>query len=369
MSDPADLYIGLMSGTSVDGIDAALVQFEPSFKLLSAHCGQYPDTLRAEILNLCQPAANEVQRIAQIDGVIADCFANAASELITSNNRHLIKAIGSHGQTVRHHPELGYSMQIGDPSRIAERTGVTTVGQFRQRDLAAGGQGAPLVPAFHAALFRKPDAERFILNIGGMANITHLPGNPKSPVTGFDTGPGNVLLDGWIEKHLQQPFDLDGQWAASGDRIETLLQRLMDEPFFAAAAPKSTGRERFNLAWLESQLSDEFSTSAPQDVQATLLALTAKSTADAIKKQSQQPDFEVYICGGGARNSALINAIKAELPEHKVALTSELGLDPDWVEAAAFAWLAWRCLSQQSGNLPEVTGAEGPRILGAIYPA
>ncbi len=369
MSQQSDLYIGLMSGTSVDGIDAALVQFEPDFKVLATHCAQYPDDLRVKILKLCAPAADEINRIAEIDQAIADCFAHSANLISTPEYQAQIKAIGSHGQTIRHVPEQGYSLQIGDPSRIAEKTGITTIGQFRQRDLSAGGQGAPLVPAFHAALFHKANTERFILNIGGMANITHLPANPHHKVTGFDTGPGNVLLDSWIEKHQQQAFDADGQWAEQGTVIQPLLQRLLDEPYFSNPPPKSTGRERFNLNWLETQLGDRFSNAAPQDVQATLLSLTAKSTADAIKKQSEQPSYEVYICGGGARNHALIKAIKAEMPEQKIALTDELGLDPDWVEAAAFAWLAWRCLSSQSGNLPEVTGAKGPRILGAIHPA
>ncbi|MFW1677208.1 anhydro-N-acetylmuramic acid kinase [Pontibacter sp. JAM-7] len=370
MNPQADLYIGLMSGTSVDGIDAALVQFEPSFKLLATHSCAFPSDIHAEILALCLSGANEIDRMAQLDLRIADCFAQAAAPLISKRASHqTIRAIGSHGQTIRHRPELGFSLQIGEPSRIAEKSGITTVGHFRQRDLSAGGQGAPLVPAFHAALFSKPGQERFILNLGGMANITHLPGRTDQSVTGFDTGPGNVLLDSWTLQHLQQPFDRNGDWAATGKAIPPLLTIMLSEPYFSAPAPKSTGREQFNTGWLEqAQARADLTDARAEDIQATLLQLTAQTACDAIQSQALSNQYEVFVCGGGAHNRTLMQAIREQLPAQRVSSTMSLGLDPDWVEAVAFAWLAWRCINKQSGNIPEVTGAAGNRILGAIYP-
>jgi anhydro-N-acetylmuramic acid kinase len=366
----APWYIGLMSGTSLDAIDAVLVRFTPSFQLCAHHSEPLPAALRQRILQLTQPGDDEIERLGRLDTALGAVFAEAALTLLrqTGLEAGAVAAIGSHGQTIRHRPEAGFSLQIGDPNTIAERTGITTVADFRRRDLAAGGQGAPLVPAFHAALFRTTAADRVIANLGGMANITVLPADPMGPVLGYDTGPANVLLDGWNEQNRRGRYDEGGAWAATG-RVDTrLLDTLLAHPFFQAKPPKSTGRETFNPNWLNGVLARLRPRPAPEDVQATLLELTAITLCDAIRRH-RLPSPELYLCGGGCHNDRLRQRIQARLPDHRIDSTAALGLAPDWVEASAFAWLAMRTLQQQSANLPEVTGAKGPRILGTICPA
>jgi anhydro-N-acetylmuramic acid kinase len=362
-------YIGLMSGTSVDGIDAALVTIPVNGKLalLATHQHPLPATVRDAIQALMQPGPNEIEREGELDVQLGRLFAVATHALLAKSGvgASRVRAIGSHGQTIRHRPHAPYpfSRQIGNPSVIAEDTGITTVADFRARDLAAGGEGAPLVPAFHRWLFRKPGVHRAIVNIGGIANITWLPASENSAVLGFDTGPGNTLLDQWIARHHNEPYDRDGAWAASGHVQKDLLAQLLADAYFANAPPKSTGREHFNLAWLERQLAGKL---APEDIQATLAELTAASIAQGLKLLPEKIG-EIFICGGGSHNRHLLARLRALLPGIPAATTAILGLDPDWVEAAAFAWLAHQTLAGHTGNLPSVTGARHPVLLGGIY--
>ena len=362
-------YIGLMSGTSVDGIDAALVSFpiNGQLTLLATHQHPLPDALRDAIQALMQPGPNEIEREGELDVQLGRLFAEATKSLLAKSgvSAASIRAIGSHGQTIRHCPHATYpfTRQIGNPSVVAEDTGITTVADFRARDLAAGGQGAPLVPAFHRWLFRKSGVNRAIVNIGGIANITWLPATGSSSVLGFDTGPGNTLLDQWVARHRGELYDREGAWAASGCVQEALLARLMADDFFTKVPPKSTGREHFNLGWLEQRLADRL---APEDVQATLAELTATSIAQGLNSLPERID-EIYICGGGHHNRHLLARLRAQLPGIPLATTEALGLDPDWVEATAFAWLAHQTLAGHAGNLPSVTGARHPALLGGIY--
>ncbi len=357
-----NIFLGLMSGTSADGIDAVAARIEGGRVTTLGHvyCA-YPAPLRAELLALMASGADEIERMGRASVLLADAYAEAIERLIekTGLARTDIVAVGLHGQTIRHRPEHGFSLQLNQPARVAERTGLTVVADFRSRDLAAGGQGAPLVPAFHAAMFRGLEP-RAVVNIGGMANVTLLPaeGDP-APVIGFDTGPGNCLLDAWCERHRGESFDRDGAWAASGRVHASLLSQLLADPYFARPAPKSTGREHFHLAWLDEHLAT-FPGLPPEDVQASLLALTAETILAATAGRP------LYVCGGGAYNRALMNVFAQRTAVHS---TAELGIDPMQVEALAFAWLAARCLAGEPGNLPEVTGAQGLRVLGAIYPA
>lgn len=370
-----NLYVGLMSGTSVDGIDAALVAipdhspFRP--RLLHARFEAMPPGLRERILAICLPADNEIDRLGMLDVELGEHFAASALELLREAGvaPARVRAIGSHGQTVRHRPgkHHPFTLQIGDAHVIAERTGITTVADFRRRDIAAGGQGAPLVPAFHDAVFSEPGRARMVVNIGGMANVTWLPGSRDEGVNGFDTGPGNVLLDAWHERHRGHRFDRDGAWAASGRIHDSLLARLLADPYFKEPPPKSTGRERFSIDWIDEQLALLDAECTPADVQATLAEVTARSIADAIRARA--PAAEVFLCGGGAHNSHLRHRIGAALPDCRVASTDAIGIDPDWVEAMAFAWLAHSTLEGKPGNLPAVTGARRAVVLGAIHPA
>lgn len=366
-------YIGLMSGTSLDAIDAVLVSFDDNQPVLHRAIN-FPldETLRKDILALCTPGDNEIERMGQLDIVLGKTFAKAVQQLLKESNVDVsqVRAIGSHGQTIRHRPgsdkEKGFTLQIADPNTIAELTGITTVADFRRRDMAAGGQGAPLVPAFHAAVFgTSENTPRVILNIGGMANVTLL--STDSPASGFDTGPGNVLMDGWIQQHQQKPFDHNGQWAASGSTNTPLLDALLKDDFFQLAPPKSTGREHFNPAWLQQHLDAFAHTLAPADVQTTLSELTAVSICDAVKKYAGE-NVGLVVCGGGARNSDLMQRIAKNLPAATVKTTDDFGLPAEWVEAVAFAWLARETLENRAGNLPAVTGAQRPVILGGIYP-
>lgn len=367
-SSPHELYLGLISGTSADGIDAALVRFEPRLELLAAKTTPYPAALRERILALAvSNAAMTLDDYGALDVEIGACFADAALSLLrdTGTDRVDIAAIGSHGQTVRHRPfgEHPFTLQAGDPSVIAERTRITTVADFRRADVAAGGQGAPLLPALHAALFAAPDATRVILNLGGIANVTIL--EPGQDVLGFDTGPANCLLDAWALRHLQTPRDENGVWARSGRVDRDLLDAWLRDPYFSAPPPKSTGREHFNLDWLDARLP---ATYAPAHVQATLLAFSATSIAAAIRKHAPKAR-ETFACGGGVHNASFMDALSQALAPATVQSTLALGLDPDYVEAAGFAWLARARLAGLPGNLPSVTGARGPRVLGAIHAA
>lgn len=369
------LYIGLMSGTSLDSVDAVAVDISPDHcTLIAAESYPLPAAARQQILQLTQPGDNEIEQMGLLDLELGNIFASATNQLITEHqlDRAEIQAIGSHGQTIRHRPGTGtpgFTLQIGDPNTIAERTGITTVADFRRRDMAAGGQGAPLVPAFHQALFQHETQPRLLVNIGGMSNITVLPAGEQPGLMGYDTGPGNVLLDSWVQYKLDKSYDRDGSWAASGRIHQPLLNTLLALPFFQLPAPKSTGREQFNLGWLQQQLSSLNQQPCAADVQATLLEYTAITLSDAIKQHTDWQHYQIYLCGGGAHNSALKQRITALLAPAKVDTTASLGVDPDWVEAIAFSWLAYRTLTGMSGNLSAVTGASGERILGGIYPA
>lgn len=364
----APIFIGLMSGTSLDSIDAVAVRFEPTFELIASHSEPIPATIHAATLALFNPGDNEIERVGRLDLALAELFATAVENLIRQHSlkRSDIAAIGSHGQTIRHRPNAHFTLQIGDPNLIAERTGITTVADFRRRDMAAGGQGAPLVPAFHSALFRQPEQNRILVNIGGMSNLTILDADLDKPVLGYDTGPGNVLMDSWIMQHQQKSYDRDGQWAATGAVIPQLLQTMLALPYFSETPPKSTGREQFNHHWIEQQVAALETQPLPEDVQATLLELTARSIADAINNH-QLNNVQVFICGGGSYNQQLKARLATLLAPNYLGTTTDLNLNPDWVEAAAFAWLAYRTLNHQSGNEPGVTGAAGYRPLGAIY--
>lgn len=361
----AELYIGLMSGTSLDGVDAALVQIgDGELQFLSSAYQPYPEDVRAAALALHAPGPDDLHHASLLSNRVAELYAQAVAELLESAGteaRH-IKAIGAHGQTVRHNPAAGYTLQLINPALLAERCGITTIADFRSRDIAAGGQGAPLVPAFHDAMLRHPSEHRVVLNLGGIANITDLA--PGRPTRGFDTGPGNMLLDAWIQQQRGLSYDENGAWGATGKAREGLLTRLLNHPYLQQSPPKSCGREEFNLAWLESCLD---SSDGATDVQASLLELSARSIADAIRTHCGKPDT-LLACGGGARNLELMAALARNLPDTRVSTTDSAGLDGDSLEAIAFAWLAQRTMHGLSGNLPEVTGARGERILGAIYP-
>jgi anhydro-N-acetylmuramic acid kinase len=361
-----ELYIGLMSGTSVDGIDAALVDFESSKpQLLATHFEKMPSELRKTILEICQPGLNEINRMGELDVVLGKQFAKTVNLLLEKNNISAseIRAIGSHGQTIRHHPDKHFTLQVGDPNVIAAETGITTIADFRRRDMAYGGQGAPLVPAFHQSVFADKNVNRVIVNIGGIANITLLPANLSRPTSGFDTGPGNTLLDAWAEIHLQKPCDEQGIWASQGKVNTNLLNNLLNDPFFKLPAPKSSGREYFNLSWLESYLSLEAISAV--DVQTTLVELTATSIINEIKAHLNSG--ELLVCGGGIHNQFLMQRLKWIGSTYHIESTQKLGIDPDWVEAVAFAWLAKQTIDKKPGNLTEVTGANKNTILGGVY--
>jgi anhydro-N-acetylmuramic acid kinase len=360
-----ELYVGLMSGTSLDGIDAALVRFQDDMPTCTAtHYQSYPDELKQDILALHGTGSDELNRACLVGNRLAQEYAAAVHALLRTAqvDSDAVRALGCHGQTIRHAPRLGYTVQINNPALLAELTGIAVVADFRSRDIAAGGEGAPLVPAFHAAVFRRRDRHRVIANIGGIANLTNLA--PGAPTTGFDCGPGNMLLDAWVQRHRGIPYDAGGRWAASGQVLPALRTRLLAHPFFAASPPKSCGREEFGLPWLDSCVGGD---EAPEDVQATLVALTARGIADGMRKWCGQAE-ELFLCGGGAHNQALRSGLATELPGVRIGTTDELGLPADWVEATAFAWLARCRLVGLPGNLPEVTGARGPRVLGALYP-
>lgn len=369
MAQP-EFYLGLISGTSADGIDVALTSFDPTPSLHGALTHPYSSATRDRILALAQGDGRiPLDELGALDVEIARTFAHAANALLSREGiaPSAITALGSHGQTVRHRPgqALPYTLQLGDPNVIAESTGITTVADFRRRDMAAGGQGAPLAPAFHAAMLPRDARTRVVLNLGGIANVTILPASPQLPVTGFDTGPASCLLDAWAQRQLGQAFDAGGAFAAGGTPDAGLLERLLADPYFLMPPPKSTGREVFHLTWLQAHLHGQ--AIAPADVQATLLALTARSIGAAVRAQAGDAN-EVLVCGGGVRNPVLMRAIAGELAPIRVASTATRGIDPDFVEAMLFAWLAReRLASRAVENLCHVTGARGARVLGAVY--
>ena len=372
-------FIGLMSGTSMDGIDGVLARFAPRLQVLAHAHVPLPAGFVAEALALNQPGANELHRAALLANALAEQQAQLVERLLAGAglDAAAVAAIGSHGQTVRHRPGefdgTGYTLQVNQPALLAERTGIDVIADFRARDIAAGGQGAPLVPAFHAAVFGAAHVPRAVLNLGGIANLSLLaPGRDAAPATlraGFDSGPANLLMDGWCQRHLGAACDVDGRWAAGGRVDAALLARLLAEPYFHQPGPKSTGRDRFHLGWLDAHLAALAGPApAPQDVQATLLELTARTATDALRAEAPATR-ELLVCGGGAFNAALMARIAALWPEGPVASTATAGLPPDQVEATAFAWLAWRFTQGLPGNDPVATGARGPRVLGARYPA
>jgi anhydro-N-acetylmuramic acid kinase len=354
-----------MSGTSLDGVDAALVDLRSRPLLLGAVFAPYPAKLKAALLALHEPSANELHRASRVGIRLSALYAAAVGRLLRKCGvaAQSVRAIGCHGQTVRHVPASGYTVQLGSPAWLAARAGIPVVADFRSGDIAAGGQGAPLVPAFHAELFRNSRVHRVIVNLGGIANLTDLP--CRGPVTGFDTGPGNVLLDAWMDLRFGKDLDRGGALASRGRVIEPVLKVLLRDAYFRRSPPKSTGRDYFNLDWLRGF---GVTRHRPEDVQATLAELTARSLGRAVARFCSGVR-EIYLCGGGARNRDLVGRIARALPGIEVASTVRLGVHPDWVEAMAFAWLAQRRLRREAGNLPEVTGARKAQILGAIYAA
>lgn len=365
---PRQLYAGVMSGTSLDGVDAVVADFAPAngqpCALLGAAHLPFSPPLAAELLALQRPGPDELARAARAANALADTCADAIAAALdrAAIPARDVLAAGVHGQTLRHHPDEGWTVQLNNAARIAERSGITVVADFRSRDVAAGGQGAPLVPAFHAALFRGA-THRVIVNIGGIANLTDLP--VRGEVRGFDTGPGNVLLDLWHVRHRGGAYDRDGGWARSGQVDPALLTVLLAEPFFRRSPPKSTGRDLFHAGWLDAKLVGR--SVAPEDVQATLTVLTARTIGDAVRGHCADAT-EALICGGGAKNAALMEALAVALAPRKVATTAASGVAVEHVEALAFAWLARETFAGRPGNLPAVTGARGLRVLGAIYP-
>jgi anhydro-N-acetylmuramic acid kinase len=363
-----------MSGTSVDAIDSALVRFgDDGLELIATHEHIIPPEIKTQIAAISHAGDNEIERLGVLDRELGLLFAKATMQLLESANTppQQVRAIGSPGQTIRHRPpssasspSKSFSLQIGDPNTIAENTGVTTVADFRRRDIASGGEGAPLAPGFHAVAFARPNVIRAIINIGGIANATFLVGTDLR--MGFDTGPGNTLLDHWILGKRAEPYDCNGQWAATGQVNTVLLDRLLFHPYFKKGGPRSTGKEDFNLPWLEHNLvtMEEI---APEDVQATLVEFTCTSITRAIE-QSLLAVSEVYVCGGGAHNTHLMERLQSQLAPATVQSTAAIGIEPDWVEAATFAWLAKQTLEGLPGNSSVVTGAAGLRVLGGIYP-
>jgi anhydro-N-acetylmuramic acid kinase len=368
-----DLYIGLMSGTSLDGIDAILARFEnEQVMVLDALCLPLTSNLKDEIKSLINPGDNEINRLMDLDIQLGKTFSEAVNELVKKAKitKENIIAIGSHGQTIRHFPTTKNptTLQIGDPNTIAERTGITTVADFRRRDMAVGGQGAPLVPAFHEQIFRHATKNRVILNLGGIANITILPADTSKPVTGFDTGPANTLINHWIQQQQNKNFDDGGKWASTGQTNQNFLEQLLDDDFFKLTPPKSTGTEYFNANWLTQKLK-AFPFLPSEDVQASLTSFTAKTISDAINQYASKVAKvdEIIICGGGVHNDFLLQQLKQDFSNVEINSSVKYGLDPDYIEATAFAWFAKQTMSHQTGNLPDVTGARKKVILGGIY--
>ena len=355
-----------MSGTSLDGIDTALLDLSGAKPiLLATHYQTYSADLIEALLALHLPAHNELHHSQLVSQQLAQAYATATRALLREANidAKQVRAIGCHGQTIRHCPDAAYTIQLGNAALLAELSGICVVSDFRSRDIAAGGQGAPLVPAFHDKMLRHPEKHRVIVNIGGISNLTNLA--PGKPTSGFDCGPGNLLMDAWIKLHHGKPYDKNGAWASSGKVIPALLQSMLAEPYLHTPPPKSSGRDLFNMAWLKQKLNGQ---ELPVDVQATLLALTTHTISTSIMEHCQGAE-EIYVCGGGAHNAALLDQLQHMLGKANVQLTDHLGIDADWLEAIAFAWLAQQTMHGKPANLPQATGARHPCILGAIYQA
>ena len=372
MAKSENLFLGMMSGTSLDGIDTVLIRClddEGIPELLATNFQPIDDQTKNDLLDLCNASEVKIQTLGQLDTKMGHVFAKAALNLLqsTKTKPNEIRAIGCHGQTIHHSPNGSYpfTMQIGDPNLISELTGITTIADFRRRDIAAGGQGAPIAPLFHRLIFKSDKQSRAVLNLGGIANITLL--DPKRSEVAFDTGPANILMDYWVSKHENKPYDHSGRWASSGSVNESLLKMFRNEDYFNLPQPKSTGRELFNASWLESKLSDAALDLSPSAVQATLLELTASTISDAIKLL--EPIDEILVCGGGAHNSYLLNRLQTLLAKSKITSTAGLGLNPDWVEATAFAWMAGETLAGRKLDTRSFTGAKHSTYLGAIYQA
>lgn len=370
----SEIFAGLMSGTSLDGVDGVLADFSGEKMRVVAHASSpMPEVLKQELLALNNPGPNELHRSALAANALVRIYAEVVFALLTQSKltRAQVTAIGAHGQTVRHRPQnfdaTGYTLQLNNPALLAELTGMDVVADFRSRDVAAGGQGAPLVPAFHQGVFGRLHETVATLNIGGISNLTVIGPRLAEDVLGFDCGPGNALMDAWCQQHIGQPFDADGAWAATGQVHAGLLAALLNEPYFAQALPKSTGRDLFNPSWLADRLKD-FSPLEKADVQATLTELTATCCANSLKRYGRESKV-LIVCGGGALNSQLMRRLQAHLPGVSVDASQAHGLAPLQVEAAAFAWLARKAVLRESASLASVTGARGARILGAIYPA
>jgi anhydro-N-acetylmuramic acid kinase len=361
------LFIGLMSGTSLDGVDGVLTDIDTrgAIRLCGHHHQALVATLREELTALNTSGRDEIERAAAAARGVALAYASVVDALLLESgvSARDVRAIGAHGQTVRHRPAAGYTVQLLNAALLAESASIDVVCDLRSRDVAAGGQGAPLAPGFHAAVFASTEESRSVLNLGGISNLTLLA--PDRPVIGFDCGPANTLLDAWCLHHTGEPFDIDGRWAAGGKVNDALLASMLAEPYFSAAPPKSTGRDLFHAGWLAALVP---SRAAPIDVQATLAALTVETVARDLERHGRDCKT-LFVCGGGARNGHLMRALATRLPGVRVTTTDELGVPVDQVEAAAFAWLAHRFVERRPGNLPEVTGARGPRLLGALYPA
>lgn len=371
MRKKTDYYIGLMSGTSIDAIDAVLVTFDKHpFELIATHSEPIPKEIKDQILNLCYPGTNGIERMGHTDVALGRMFAKTCIELLhkASISPEDVAAIGSHGQTIRHQPndKLPFTIQIGDPNIITAKTNITTVADFRRRDMALGGQAAPLTPAFHEYALRTKEENRWVVNIGGIANVTQLPADSSQPVIGFDSGPGNTLLDAWYRLHKDGWFDVDSQWALTGKANQELFETLFSDIYFKLQAPKSTGREYFSIKWLNSYLKEIEQPITPQDIQATLVQLTAHSIVASIANGNN--NGSIYICGGGAKNANLVQQIKDYAHPLHVDLTNALDIDPEWMEAIAFAWLAKQTLENKPGNIPSVTNASSASVLGAIFP-
>ena len=366
-------YIGLMSGTSLDGVDGVLAELDSEGRVHQSRAhvhAAFTPSLRAELLALNISGADELHRAAAVSLALAVSYAEVVASLLNAAGMHAcdVSGIGAHGQTVRHQPRAfgakGYTLQLMNGAELAERSGIDVICDFRSRDIAAGGEGAPLAPAFHASCFGMAGRDRSLLNLGGIANLTLL--RRDGSVLGFDCGPANVLMDGWVRRHLGHDYDAGGAWAAGGKIDKALLQRCLAEPFFARPPPKSTGRDLFDLAWLDALASGAMV--SDQDVMATLAELTVRGAVNALRKHAPATEA-LYVCGGGAANTHLMNRLGQELPDTAVQSTATLGVPPDQVEALAFAWLAQAFVARRPANLPAVTGARGPRLLGALYPA
>lgn len=364
-----ELYIGIMSGTSLDGVDTALVALcGDQIELVAHDFLPMPDALRQRLLAICLGQSTNLPEIGRLDHQLGHLYADAVEQLLTSSGveRQAIRAIGNHGQTVFHQPggPTPFTIQLGDANIVATRTGITTVADFRRKDIALGGQGAPLVPAFHRTIFAATDSSIVVLNIGGIANLSVL--SPDGSVTGYDSGPGNVLMDGWCQRHTGQRYDSDGDWASQGQIITSLLSELKQDTYLALAAPKSTGREHFNLNWLDAHL--EGRRYRAVDVQRTLCEFSAETIADQVRLFAQGNTPQLLVCGGGAQNALLMSRLDELLPDWEVAPTTSKGVDGEYMEAMAFAWLAQRRIHNLPSNLPGVTGARQSASLGVIYP-